>query len=136
MTQIEALQPIFDKTVEHLANQGERSIGKWFIAGNNCLYRGPKGRKCAVGIWIPDDEYNPNFEGDSLGDLIVDLQYQPPVIREAGVHREQAITLLCRMQTAHDDTSSDVDHLKDQLRIIACDFNLNPDKVALVTRWS
>ena len=31
--------------------------------GVQCLYRGPNGRKCAVGLIIPDKDYNPSIEG-------------------------------------------------------------------------
>lgn len=30
-----------------------------------CLYRGPEGKKCAVGLFIPDDLYNSAFENRS-----------------------------------------------------------------------
>lgn len=31
-----------------------------------CLYRGPNGTKCGVGILIPDDIYLPNIEGEGV----------------------------------------------------------------------
>src|SRR5271165_456575 len=35
-----------------------RSVRKY-----NCLYRGPKGKQCAVGMFIPDEQYTPEMEG-------------------------------------------------------------------------
>lgn len=36
--------------------------GKSMDNRGNCLYRGPKGKKCALGLFIPDDLYNKNME--------------------------------------------------------------------------
>lgn len=33
--------------------------------GKSCLYRGLDGKKCAVGLFIPDELYNPAFENCS-----------------------------------------------------------------------
>ncbi len=35
-----------------------------------CLYRGPNGKKCAIGILIPDDKYDPEFENASTSSVI------------------------------------------------------------------
>jgi len=43
-------QEEFDIVVKHLETQKQRSS-----KGNGCLYRGPNGTKCAVGILIPDN---------------------------------------------------------------------------------
>lgn len=39
--------------------------GKSEDAKGNCLYRGPNGKKCAVGIFIPDDRYHPSMDSNS-----------------------------------------------------------------------
>lgn len=36
-----------------------------------CAYRGYNGTKCAIGRHIPDDQYNVNFENESLTDRIM-----------------------------------------------------------------
>lgn len=52
----------------------QRALDKawdWFVVqekpksqrGHSCMYRGPKGCRCAVGLLIPDNEYNPGLEG-------------------------------------------------------------------------
>lgn len=35
-----------------------------------CLYRGPDGRKCAVGLLIPDDKFDPAINSDAVYDVI------------------------------------------------------------------
>ncbi len=32
----------------------------------SCKYRGPNGKKCAVGMFIPDELYHPNIEGSCI----------------------------------------------------------------------
>lgn len=36
--------------------------GKSINDDDKCLYRGPEGRKCAVGLFIPDENYDPSME--------------------------------------------------------------------------
>lgn len=80
-------QELFDKVVDHLYIQGEPS----FLGGTDiCAYRGEWGTKCAAGVLIPDDLYDPEMESkgwfhvahkfksleflDEHKDLIVSLQ--------------------------------------------------------------
>lgn len=58
----EALQQAFDKAYLGLKAQGfERSYGN-----DICLYRGPDGKKCALGHLIPDDQYRHDMEAKSV----------------------------------------------------------------------
>jgi len=58
MTQELTAQTIFDTVVDHLFTQGRPAV-----AGNGfCAYRGANGAKCAVGILIPDDLYDPKMD--------------------------------------------------------------------------
>jgi hypothetical protein len=52
-------QVTFNRVVEHLRNQGEKSLNDRHL----CSYRGRNGLKCAVGCLIPDEKYDPSFEG-------------------------------------------------------------------------
>lgn len=54
-------QRAFNKVYKHLMKQNRRCEN---IFG--CLYRGPGGMKCAIGVLIPDSLYNPSFEGDKI----------------------------------------------------------------------
>lgn len=54
-------QEIFDTVVRHLWAQGEQAIDRGV-----CQYRAPGGLKCAVGILIPDDKYDPKMDGSMI----------------------------------------------------------------------
>lgn len=47
-------QDIFNRIVTHLRAQGGRAFEE---GSDNCLYRGPFGRKCAIGALIADKHY-------------------------------------------------------------------------------
>lgn len=51
------LQTIFDKIINHLDNQKKKSIEE-----NLCMYRGPNGLKCAIGVLIDDKHYYDDLE--------------------------------------------------------------------------
>jgi hypothetical protein len=53
-------QEIFNRVAYHLARQGVQSLTP---SGTSCAYRGEAGRRCAVGIFIPDALYDADFEG-------------------------------------------------------------------------
>lgn len=50
-------QELFDDTMTHLIHQGRPSA-----RGGRCALRGSRGRKCAIGRHIPDEEYRPALE--------------------------------------------------------------------------
>ena len=60
-------QQVFDRVAKHLLTQNKKS-GHWVCGTGfgrifDCLYRGPNGLKCAIGVLIPDEKYEPEFEG-------------------------------------------------------------------------
>lgn len=58
-------QEIFNKIWQHfVVEKNPRSMRE-----NLCVYRGFGGAKCAVGILIPDELYDPRFEKQSWGTL-------------------------------------------------------------------
>lgn len=59
-------QQAFDIMVSHLRAQQCRSADEI----RTCLYRGPNGLKCAVGVLIPDDQYSPAFEGWRVSEIL------------------------------------------------------------------
>jgi len=74
-------QKLFNKAVKGLASQDfKRSVNRY----GTCLYRGPAGRRCAVGWLIPDAEYSASMEDknaaaiglfeDAVGPFLVHLQ--------------------------------------------------------------
>lgn len=62
--------------------------------GDECLYRGPKGRRCPVGVLIPDRKYTAGIEGATVAnDALFSRVTLPP-----GVTREH----LDQLQHLHD----------------------------------
>jgi hypothetical protein len=57
-------QEIFDAVAIGIRAQGGPAI-----QGNNCSYRSPNGRKCAAGLLIKDEDYDPAFEGHAVTSL-------------------------------------------------------------------
>lgn len=58
-------QEMFTIAAAHLVKQNRRAT----CAGDNeigCMYRAPDGAQCAIGCLIPDDKYNPDFEGNVI----------------------------------------------------------------------
>lgn len=88
-------QEIFDRVAAHLLNQGRRSVRTDEFYG--CAYRGRDGLRCAAGALIPDDEYNPDFEGEPVT--------RRRILLAIGVSPNDgdAVTLLARLQDMHDE---------------------------------
>ncbi len=55
-----AKQVTFDRAASGLLQQNARSAN-----GTRCLFRGPGGKRCALGFLIEDHEYSPIFDADS-----------------------------------------------------------------------
>ncbi len=58
-------QEAVTKVVQHLRTQQVRSV-----KDGRCLYRGPDGLKCAIGVLIPDDQFDRAMEGLPIEDLV------------------------------------------------------------------
>jgi hypothetical protein len=110
-------QEIFDQSTLGLIAQGGPSKAK---DSPRCLYRGPGGRKCAVGILITDEEYKPEMDGDASSvQCLVDNGLLPERLKPH-VH------LLCVLQDAHDNTlTNSWADWKADLNEIALDFGLS-----------
>lgn len=82
-------QQVFDQIVNHLRKQGKPSMDK---RGNECLYRGPNGLKCAAGCLIADDEYIPEMDNNPASDTtwqyLVDTGVVPPHFSELIIHMQ------------------------------------------------
>lgn len=61
-------QEIFDTVATHLFKQGRRATN-WEMP-HMCSYRGAGGSKCAVGVLISDDVYDPMMEGRTIVGLV------------------------------------------------------------------
>lgn len=112
-------QQFFDTTAEHLFAQGKRSYAPsigW------CMYRGPYGTKCAVGVHIPDDKYDPKFEY-GIGE---NWSGKKIVTQVLGLNEETA-NIAERLQGVHDEESSwqSSELMRQELENIALDYRLD-----------
>ncbi len=89
------LQEIFDKVILHLRRQHVVSV----CVFGACAYRGDEGRQCAIGCLIPDDEYDPNMEGNN-----VQLLTNCPTLVALLLQGEDWGMLLDALKSLHDDT--------------------------------
>lgn len=63
---------------------------------NGCAYRGDNGRKCAIGLLIPDNIYDKSIEGTPI-DALTD-SWHSRIDRPSGISTRQ----LFQIQSAHD----------------------------------
>jgi hypothetical protein len=112
-------QEAFDKVWRHFVTDGAPPsilIGK----SVRCRYRGDGGAKCAVGVLIPDEEYEPGMEGHSATELLYD-----------GVASLDGMSelFLIGIQGAHDIAATDTfgpfwEKIERKLRDVADEFTL------------
>jgi hypothetical protein len=118
-------QEIFDTVATHLFTQGERAgifVDEDDDSGPEfkCQYRTPHGAKCAVGVLLPDEVYDPAMEGSSvLG--ICEAGFQVPSWIASTPN------LLRDLQQVHDEPLSwyNDKSMLDDLRIIADRYDLD-----------
>lgn len=86
-------QHAFNTAYHGLAAQGFERSGHLNMERNDyvCLYRGPDNKRCALGYLIPDEVYNPSFEGQSVTAIGQGLGYSG-----SDIH------FLNKLQIAHD----------------------------------
>ena len=75
-------QQVFNQITEHLLTQSCKAEYTEYLGVEprpRCAYRGTNGTKCAVGILIPDCEYNGAMESKAVGSLLEDFysSFQP-----------------------------------------------------------
>ena len=78
----------------------------------DCLYRAKDGRKCFIGVLIPDAEYDPTMEGDG----IIQIKSKLPCLQGLDVDR------LNDLQIIHD--AHPVEAWEEKLRDFALVYNL------------
>jgi hypothetical protein len=117
-------QEIFDKVATHLFTQGCRSAVDPDALFGACLYRGPNGMSCAVGVLIPDELYDPEMETITIANLFNEDGggwNLPSWMNE----KEPFLT---RLQGTHDycgNWESTAD-MQQALRNVATDYKLSP----------
>jgi hypothetical protein len=120
MHKLPPAQEVFDLVVEHLFTQGRPAYDG--ISG--CMYRAAGGLRCAVGVLIPDDLYDPAFENTRASTLIQEL-----FDSDLADWREHT-NLLNALQLAHDacrrepTDAFDITDLRERLFAVAKAFSL------------
>jgi hypothetical protein len=101
----------------HLLTQGAKSEKlEGSLDVTSCMYRGPEGRKCAVGILIPDEVYTSDMEYHTIITLLRDHgDVLPEFFKEH-------YRLLCALQIVHD--AWPVDNWRSQLNHVATRYGL------------
>lgn len=111
-------QEIFDFTTRKIIEQGGPSRGP-----NGCLYRGPFGRKCAIGWLIPDNECPTNIE--AVGVVALVIRDWPTLLP-----RQIPSGFYSGLQDAHDFAGPDMSTFwgewKDSLGKLAEAYHLSP----------
>jgi hypothetical protein len=115
-------QEIFDKVASHLITQGVQAVRNRWVGYPSCAYRGDNGTMCAAGCLIPDEEYNPEFEGLPWMDV-------RPDIPSLASLTDKDHDLISSLQYVHDNDSSwySIDILKEKLRNEARTYKLSSD---------
>jgi len=100
-------QEIFDIVSNHLLTQNEKAENGTDL----CVYRSEDGLKCAIGCLIPDDEYDDNIEGISIGAFVcenLELDSKEKLVLLNNILKKEAIDvdeyfgLLKDLQNVHD----------------------------------
>ena len=110
-------QEAFNAVWRHFVTKGRaKSIGK---DGECCMYRGPRGQKCAIGVLIADDDYDPEWDRDdppSAGG---------PTIRRVLGAPESDMEFLEDLQYVHDYAGYPFhDNIRRRLKGLAAEYNL------------
>lgn len=108
MTKKFTKQETFDMICEGLKAQGWRKSGRQ----DSCKYRGPRGLKCAVGVLLADDEYDP-LSDDTQHPWGIDK-----IVRLSPSLQTHDINLLDAAQGEH-DSSKRPSHMKSMFRQLA-----------------
>jgi len=125
-------QEIFDAASVHLMGMDGPSLDEHNDA---CVYRGYgedcelNGQKCAVGLFIDDEHYSPDLEGQGIsgGQAVADAVAASWGQDDLTVEQ---IRLLADLQNAHDDTSRGWEwpnSIVDALDKVATKFHLRFD---------
>jgi hypothetical protein len=99
-------QDIFDLAINGIIAQGAFSVTPRdnLYRGGQCLYRGPNNTRCAIGMLIPDKEYDPVFEGLGVNEVL-----KHNITFNMSFALDIDVTFLSSLQSVHDVSSSSTD---------------------------
>jgi hypothetical protein len=94
-------QEVFNTVYAGLLAQNARSTTQLSSSdgGTACRYRGDAGRKCALGLLIPDELYSVEMEGRGAVRL---LEQFPEIAKALGAESRQDAIFLVSLQRVHD----------------------------------
>ncbi len=101
-------QTMFDRVATHLLTQNKPARD----SNGECRYRTKDGLKCAIGELIPDDKYDPDFEGAGGSALYMKPDYgdgdSPFTRKTAEIRKAAGFTLkqgrlAYALQSVHDE---------------------------------
>jgi len=86
-----------------------------FVSG--CMYRSSEGLKCAIGCLIPDELYDPKYEGVQVKNLPMEI------LDKIGLNQNDYL-FLSRLQLLHDTYQPDEwkERLKDMADLYSLEF--------------
>jgi hypothetical protein len=130
------LQTIFDTAVLHLAQQQRPAIDNT----GACRYRADGGLKCAIGCFIPDDQYNPGMDGLWDGDTVAEWADTTVItLSRAGafnIESSLAEQFLAQLQACHDrNAKRRLADLTSDLTNLATQYHLSSALVSTITAW-
>ena len=99
-------QKVFTKVKRGLLKQNKRSMKREMNAGlPECLYRGPRGLRCAIGLLIKDKFYSKSLEGGSLTDSFdPKTKRLKEALKASGIKLDvKMIDMLDILQATHDN---------------------------------
>lgn len=111
-------QETFDIVAAHLLKQGCQSLDQ----NGDCMYRAPDGCKCAVGVLIRDEDYDPDIEYKDSNDLAHEHPHLGLIAHD--------LSLLYALQLIHD--SKEVKDWPAALRKVARRFGLS---TTVIDEW-
>lgn len=128
MSEILTHQQVFDKSARHLMLQKRRSVVLHKDLGIICAYRGQNNLMCAIGPFIPNEEYTTALEGYGVSAFFDDYGSKRH-LKDCFVGlADEHLDLLSALQLAHDfeENWTDDGIKMDVLRNVATHFDLSP----------
>ena len=98
-------QTIVEKVHEHfITSENPPAVSNEPNGPAQCLYRTRDGSKCAVGILIPDELYQPDMENNPASDMLTQFG---DLYRHIGIGGAGDLSFLDELQSCHDTAALD-----------------------------
>jgi len=100
------LQEAFDISAAHLLRQNARAIEGAPQGRGRCRYRTEDGRKCAIGVLMPDALYREAFENHSIWEVMMMSPEFKHHIMDGSSHTAPMGELLEDLRAVHDHVAT------------------------------